>query len=440
MNRRAPLGERTESDPASMQARQGPAGLKHWRYDLLEGLVVSFVSLALSSGITTASGAPPIYGIISSIVAGLFFPFVGGFFVTIEGPAAGLAPALVVTMPAHVFAVGLGIVLAWAVGLGESLLISVPANPLSGLQMPAFATLFQSTDLWKPAAIGFLTLTLIDGVESLATAQAVDRIDPFKRKSQPNKVLRAMGISNVVSSLVGGLTIIPGGVKSKTCIEAGGRTLWANFANAGFLLCFLFVAPGLVSLMPRAALGAVLVFTGWKMVHPKIVRHLGGVGREQVVFYGVTVVATLLTDLLIGVLAGTAVKLAYVVARSGGSARGMSLVQRITAPFRDPVTSAEMDGTTLILTVDRPLVCFNAYKLMERLEQRSEQVDGAVVQFRSGVTLVDHTAAESVFAALDDATPRPLRLEGFEGLEPLSDHPSAVRIRDLDEALNLTGG
>ena len=56
-----------------------------------------------------------------------------------------------------------------------------------------------------------ITLTLIDGTESLATIQAIDKIDPFKRKSNPNVTLRAMGVSNTASSLLGGLTIIPGG-------------------------------------------------------------------------------------------------------------------------------------------------------------------------------------------------------------------------------------
>ncbi|MGV2340337.1 MAG UNVERIFIED_CONTAM: hypothetical protein LVR18_42235 [Planctomycetaceae bacterium] len=72
-------------------------------------------------------------------------------------------------------------------------------------------------------------LTMIDGVESLATAMAIDRIDPYRRRSNANRVLLAMAISNVASSLFGGLTIIPGGVRDKANIAAGGRTLWANF-------------------------------------------------------------------------------------------------------------------------------------------------------------------------------------------------------------------
>ena len=66
--------------------------------------------------------------------------------------------------------------------------------------------------------------TLIDGIESLATIAAVDRIDPFQRKSHANTTLRTMGVSNMLSSIFGGLTIIPRGVKSRANIDAGGCT------------------------------------------------------------------------------------------------------------------------------------------------------------------------------------------------------------------------
>jgi carbonic anhydrase len=74
--------------------QNGAKGLKHWRYDLLVGIQVALVSLPLSLGIAIASGAPAVTGVISSIIAGLIFPFLGGAYVTISGPAAGLAPAL----------------------------------------------------------------------------------------------------------------------------------------------------------------------------------------------------------------------------------------------------------------------------------------------------------------------------------------------------------
>ena len=546
-------GSHAATNEAASTPQNGRAGLKEWRHDLLAGLVVSLVSLPLSSGIAIASGAPPVYGIISSVIAGLVFPFVGGSFLTISGPAAGLAPALIATMaalggagsadhvgagyplllaviccvgvaqviasrlglarfaavfpasvvegmlaaigvlifvkalplalgflapveahgfieyvahiprwthgahaesvwiagaclavfgilgtpwsrgfalfrtvPAHVFAVAVGAALAAVAGLAPEYLIFVPSNPLSGIQAPAFRELAAAPELWKAAFIGFVTLMLIDGVESLATAQAIDRIDPFKRKSSPNHVLRAMGISNVVSSLLGGLTIIPGGVKSKTCIEAGGRTLWANFFNACFLLCFLFVAPGIVRLIPKAALGAVLLYTGWKMAHPRIAIEVSQIGREQLVLYVSTIIVTLLTDLLLGVLSGTAIKYAFVVYRSGSSNRARTLVERLAEPFRDPVTQVVESEGQRVLEVERPLVCFNAYMLFARLSHLSGDRP-TVVRLLDDTRLIDHTAAEGLAAAVASRTHGGVRVEGLHRLTPATAHVHSLR-------------
>src|SRR5262245_12712540 len=84
----------------SEKPQNGIAGLKHWRSDMLAGLMVSLVSLPFSLGLAIASGAPPIAGLVSAIIAGLIYPFLGGSYVTISGPAAGLAPALFMAMSA----------------------------------------------------------------------------------------------------------------------------------------------------------------------------------------------------------------------------------------------------------------------------------------------------------------------------------------------------
>ena len=70
---------------ASEKPQNGIKGLKYWRYDVLAGLQVALVSLPLSLGIAIASGAPPVTGVISAIIAGLIFPFLGGAYVTISG-------------------------------------------------------------------------------------------------------------------------------------------------------------------------------------------------------------------------------------------------------------------------------------------------------------------------------------------------------------------
>ncbi len=58
--------------------------------DVKAGLVVFLIALPLSLGISIASGAPSTAGLISAILGGLIGAYLGGSFVTINGPAAGL--------------------------------------------------------------------------------------------------------------------------------------------------------------------------------------------------------------------------------------------------------------------------------------------------------------------------------------------------------------
>ena len=163
---------------------------------------------------------------------------------------------------------------------------------------------------------------MIDGVESLATIAAIDKIDPFRRKSDPNRTLIAMGISNMCSSLAGGLTIIPGGVKSTTCIFSGGRTQWANFYNACFLIVYLLLGRNLINLMPLSVLGAIVLYTGYKLCAPKVWKHVAHIGSEQLFVFTTTVLVTVTTDLLWGIAAGIVAKLLLeVVDRGAGGAR-----------------------------------------------------------------------------------------------------------------------
>src|SRR5438445_3080154 len=80
--------------PEREKPQNGVAGLKHWRYDLMAGLQVAMMGIPLSLGIAIASGAPPVCGLISAIIAGFVFSFLGGAYITISGPAAGLASAI----------------------------------------------------------------------------------------------------------------------------------------------------------------------------------------------------------------------------------------------------------------------------------------------------------------------------------------------------------
>ena len=276
----------------------------------------------------------------------------------------------------------------------------------------------------------------------MATIAAIDKIDPFRRKSDADRTLLAMGVSNLASSLVGGLTIIPNGVKSTACIVAGGRTQWANFYNASFLIFYLLVGRGVINLMPYSVLGAIIIFTGYKLCAPRVWKHAAYLGIEQLFVFTVTVVVTISTDLLIGILSGVAAKLvveAFLLGRvvrirpPGGLGVGAARrwFGRTGELFRNPVFQSRADGDTYHLYFGGPLVCFNAMHLDRALAGVPRESTSVMLHVSPLVPLVDHTAITNLLTYVDDfhRTGRGVaQILGLEGLRKRSHHPAGLRV------------
>lgn len=546
--------------------QNGIKGLKHWRYDLGAGLQVALVSLPLSLGIAIASGAPPITGVISAIIAGLIFPFLGGAYVTISGPAAGLAPALLSGMlmlgggdlaagyplllvaicltglaqivlslfnagrfalflpvtvvegmlaaigtiiiikqipallgvfappaksmlvtienlpgvilkadpgiaaiggiclvllfylnrtrhawmrsvPPPLFVAVVGIGLGYLLQVDPKYLITMPHNIIEGgITLPAFGEVWDRPDLWWSILLVVVTLTLIDGIESLATVAAVDKIDPYQRKSHPNVTLRAMGVSNTMSSIFGGLTIIPGGIKSRANVDAGGRTLWANFYNAVFLIVFLLLADDLIARIPLAAIGAILVYVGWRLCEFNIFHKTFTIGRDQMVIFVATIAAILVTDLLFGILLGIAAEIWMLVYLLTPTLR-MTLTGRLTFTqwlrlmrshaaelFRNPVIKVrvvEEAGRPHYYVSLGSIVCFNLLPLDKLLQSIPPDAAITLVITESG-HVIDHTAMEYLHQFQDGCLDagRPFEMQGLNHFYQFTSHALSARMRD----------
>ena len=564
--------------------QNGVKGLKHWRYDLMAGLQVAMMGIPLSLGIAVASGAPPVCGIISAIIAGLVFPFLGGAYITISGPAAGLAPVLLAGMlalgngdlavgyplvlvaiaivgvvqvilsifnagrfalyfpisvvegmlmaigmliiikqvpaflgviippiksipkalmsipeqvmglnplictigavalfllffltsilshiqatwakliPVPFVVIVLGGVTSWLLDLPDQFLIHVPLNVFEhGITMPHFAEALQRTDLWWPLILMIITLTLIDGTESLATIQAIDKIDLFKRKSDPNVTLRAMGVSNTLSSLAGGLTIIPGGLKSTTNMLAGGRTLWANFYYACFQILILLFAAALINYVPKSALAGLLMWIGWKLCSNKVFKRIFSVGKEQMFIAMVNVVVTLWTsDLLDGMIVGTLTKIVMlvkdIVRASPGAGIGASLKELFGNPL---IRIGDGRGTRDVMTVSATAVlrgtvgemknpykiylssvtCMNLVKL-DAVLKAIVVPEGTKANYMIILAgkIVDHTTMEYLHTFQDRAIEagHTCVLVGMEHFRGLSDHNLAYRVKTTESFL-----
>jgi MFS superfamily sulfate permease-like transporter len=163
--------------------------------------------------------------------------------------------------------------------------------------------------VWQAA----ITLAVVASLETLLSLEAVDRLDPHKRISPPNRELLAQGLGNALSGLLGGLPITSVIVRSSANVQAGAQTRMAAVAHGVLLLVgVLFLAP-LLNRVPLAVLAVVLIFVGFKLTTPKLWRQMWAAGPGQFVPFAVTIAAIILTDLLKGTIIGLVVGLVVMI-------------------------------------------------------------------------------------------------------------------------------
>jgi len=534
----------------------GIAGLKqNWKNDLLSGFIISLIALPLCLGIAMASGVPPMAGLIAGIVGGLILSITSGSYLTINGPAAGLAVIVLMSIdgfrkmapaglsPEQVemfayqctLAVGVGcgilqllfglvkagvlsnffpssvvhgmlaaigimifakqfhtalgvkpassemlgiimaipssimnmnpdvaliaaislviliglpmiknkyvkmipaplvvILIAIPLGhyfdlehehkylfldgheynLGPKFLVSLPSNVFDGIVFPRFDYLF--------TAFGFqmmITYALVASLESLLTAAAIDKLDPFKRHSNFNRELFAKGSGNILSSMLGGLPIIAEVVRSSANVNNGAKTRWANFFHGLFLLIFVALLAGLIHQIPLAALAAMLMVTGYRLASPKEFAKNYHVGKEQFFIFIVTIIVTISSDLLIGIVAGIVMKLII------HSLNGVPL-KSLFKPF----LTINENGDEYLVDVEHSAIFSNYIGLKKQLDAlpRGKTI---ILDF-TDVRMVDHTVLDhlSELANKYKQGGGEFIIRGLEGHTPLSSHPLATRV------------
>ena len=157
------------------------------------------------------------------------------------------------------------------------------------------------------------TIAVVASLETLLSLEAVDKIDPIKRISPTNRELVAQGIGNITSGLLGGLPMTAVIVRSSANVNAGARTKMSSIAHGLLLLVSLLCIPFLINLIPLSCLAAILLMTGYKLTRISLFKHMWHLGLNQFIPFVVTIVAVVLTDLLIGVGIGMLVGIFYIL-------------------------------------------------------------------------------------------------------------------------------
>ncbi len=158
-----------------------------------------------------------------------------------------------------------------------------------------------------------ITLAIVASLETLLCLEATDKLDPLKRVSPANKELKAQGIGNLISGLIGGLPITQVIVRSSTNIQSGGKTKSSAIMHGFILLGSAMLIPALLNLIPLSSLAAILILVGYKLAKPALFKQMFKTGWTNFIPFVVTITAIVLTDLLMGIGIGMAVAIFFIL-------------------------------------------------------------------------------------------------------------------------------
>ncbi len=213
------------------------------------------------------------------------------------GFVPGALVAVVVSVLVNQLLVSLGD--PW--GIRPEHLVTIPVASDASAFLAQFS--FPDFSQWanpKVISVAF-TICIVASIETLLCLEAVDKIDPHLRTSDPNRELRAQGVGNMLSGLIGGLPITSVIVRSSANVNANARTKSSTIIHGLFLLVCVALIPAILNMIPLAALAAVLILTGYKLAKISIFKDSWNNGKYQWWPFIITVLAVVFTDLLTGV-------------------------------------------------------------------------------------------------------------------------------------------
>ncbi len=224
------------------------------------------------------------------------------------------------TVPGALVAVVVGVILNEVfkstgsnLAISQEHLVNLPvpaslADFFAQFSRPNFAAI-TNANVWVVAA----TIAAVASIETLLCIEAADKMDPLKRYTNTNIELKAQGVGNLISGLIGGLPMTSVIVRTSANVNAGARTKISAIAHGIFLLVAVIAIPTILNKIPLACLAAILLMTGWKLANPSVFKHMWDNGKFQFFPFIVTVLAVVFTDLLKGVAIGLVVSVFFIL-------------------------------------------------------------------------------------------------------------------------------
>ena len=178
-------------------------------------------------------------------------------------------------------------------------------------------------EVWKIAFV----IAIVASLETLLCVEATDKLDTDKRITPTNRELKAQGLGNVISGLIGGLPITQVIVRSSANINFGGKTKMSAILHGVFLLMSALTIASILNRIPLASLAAILLMVGYKLAKPSLFKQMYKLGWEQFVPFTATVIAILATDLLKGITIGMLFGIFYTLRHSYRNSHHLKVIK-----------------------------------------------------------------------------------------------------------------
>jgi MFS superfamily sulfate permease-like transporter len=300
---------------------------------------------------------------------------------------------------------------AWTIG--EKHLVKLPVSE----QAADFFNNFMFPDfsfLTNPQVyIIAVTLAIIASLETLLSLEATDKLDPLKRIAPTNRELKAQGVGNIISGMLGGLPITAVIVRSSANINAGGQTSLSCFIHGLCLLLSVMFFAHYLNYIPLACLSAILLHTGYKLAKPALFIEYYRKGMSQLLPFVITVLAILLTDLLKGMAIGMVIGLFFVIKANYHAA--ITLIQ---------------DGSHYVLSFNKDVSFLNKALLRKFILRIA--ANSSVTIDASKAKFIDHDILETVEDFLATAPDDNIAVEVIDlyGKEKIKKHESLVVLNE----------
>ena len=254
-----------------------------------------------------------------------------------------------------------------------------------------------------------ITIAVVASIETLLCIEAADRMDTQKRYSDTNVELKAQGLGNIISSLLGGLPMTSVVVRTSANNTAGAKSKLSTIIHGLLLTVCVLTIPAILNKIPLATLAAVLLLIGYKLANPKTLLHFWQKGKYQFIPFIATLLAVVFTDLLKGVALGMIISIIFVLKGNmqraykfrkeeyhDGDVIHIDLAQEVSflnkAAIKTTLTSIPENSKVIINATDTVYIAHDVLDLIKeykKITSKEQNIKVKLVGFKKAYGLVE---------------------------------------------------